>query len=404
MLLNPTPSPELLLERKVDRDEACATAPHRRRLAPPPPAPGSDGHSRSDHRRAAALVDAYGTDSLDPFALREDKRFHFAHSGLLGYRVLRETAVVAGDPIGPPGSAPAILDSFLRHAAQQSWNVAATAVSERHLDAYRAVGLRAMRIGNEAVVDPQGFSLEGRRVRKVRQSVTRIQRRGWTVEVVPAGDLTDRLVRELEALERTWESTNERLSGFAMTLGRLWGAAEDASALYVLGRGPHGELEAFLRFAGYRGGLSLDAMRRLGDEPNGLTEALVVAALQHARAQGLSRVSLNFAGFGHLMASAESLSFRQRVGRWALERAHGRFQLERLVRFNDKFFPIWQPRYLLYARAGLLPLAGLRVLQAEGYVRPPAHPPAPVTAGWRPLPRPVPAPVPALLVGSAANR
>lgn len=404
MLMNPTPSSEVSIDREPDRNEPFDPAPHRRQLVAPPAVPGPDGHSRSDHHRAAALVDAHGTDSLDPFALREDKRFHFAHGGLLAYRVLRETAVVAGDPIGPPGSAPAILDSFLRHADQQRWNVAATAVSERHLDAYRALGLRAMRIGNEAVVDPHGFSLEGRRVRKVRQSVTRIQRRGWTVEVVPAGDLTDRLVRELEALERTWESTNERLSGFAMTLGRLWGAAEDSSALYVLGRGPRGELEAFLRFAGYRGGLSLDAMRRLGDEPNGLTEALVVAALQHARARGLSRVSLNFAGFGHLMASADSLSLRQRAGRWALKRAHRRFQLERLVRFNDKFFPTWEPRYLLYARLGLLPLAGLRVLQAEGYVRGPAHRPAPVSVGWRPLPRPVPAPVPALLAGSAASR
>jgi lysyl-tRNA synthetase class 2 len=354
------------------------------------PAPAPDGHTPSTHRRAASIVAEYATDSLDPFALREDKRFHFARGGLLAYRTLRETAVVAGDPIGPGDSARPIVESFLRHAGEQRWNVGITAASGRHLDAYRGLGLRAMHIGNEAVVDPQAFSLEGRAVRKVRQSVSRVQRRGWSVEVVPAGELTAHRVRELEALESQWETTNERLSGFSMTLGRLRGGAADETALYVLGRGPEGELHAFLRFAGYRHGLSLDVMRRLGDEPNGLNEALVVAALGYAREQELRQVSLNFAGFGHLMAPTKSLTPRQRAARWALNRAHGSFQLERLVRFNDKFFPSWHPRYLLYPRRTLLPLIALRVLQAEGYARAPDG--DAVSAGWRPLQRPLGAP------------
>ena len=49
------------------------------------------------------------------------------------------------------------------------------------------------------------------------------------------------------------------------------------------GRDADGRLRSFLRFASYRDGLSLDLMRRAGEEPNGLTEALVVAAIEHAR-------------------------------------------------------------------------------------------------------------------------
>ena len=45
-----------------------------------------------------------------------------------------------------------------------------------------------------------------------------------------------------------------------------------------------------------------------------------------------------------------------------------RFQMDRLVRFNEKFFPEWRPRYLVYeSRAGLARTA-LRVLQAEGHL------------------------------------
>jgi lysyl-tRNA synthetase class 2 len=348
---------------------------------------GAEGHSPADHARAAAIVRAYASDSLDPFALRADKSFHFAHHGLLAYRVVRETAVVAGDPIGPPGSAPAILADFRQLAARRGWEVVVTGASARHLGAYRRLGYRGVRIGNEAIVDPRAFSLEGRAIRKVRQSVTRLQRRGWTMTALDAGELSEETIGELAAVDLAWGASQPRLHGFAMTLGRLWGAAEDEDGVYVLARDSEGVLRSFLRFARYRQGLSLDVMRRSGGEPNGVNEALVVAALEYARAEGLHEVSLNFAGFAHVMANGARLTLLQRLLRGILRALHGRFQFERLVRFNDKFFPEWRPRFLVHQGGPGLPLGGLRVLQAEAYLpRPRAHP---RSSRWQPLPLPV---------------
>jgi lysyl-tRNA synthetase class 2 len=343
------------------------------------PVSASDGHTEREHAAAAALVAERGTDSLDPFALREDKAFHFAAGGFLAYRTLRETAVVSGDPIGPPGSAPQVLASFRSLAAGRGWDVVVTAASQHHLEGYARMGMRALHIGNEAVVDPRAFTLEGRAIRKVRQSVHRVRRRGWRVDVLDDRDLAATTVAEIEALERAWRASRPRLQGFAMTLGRLW-PADDLSGMYVTARDPDGRLRAFLRFVHYARGLSLDAMRRLGDEPNGLNEAMVVAALSAARELGLEEVSLNFAGFAHVMAADAALNGRQRLLRAILQRVHGRFQLERLVRFNEKFAPEWRPRYLIYGRRTHLPLAALRVLQTEAYLRPPRT--RPLTARW----------------------
>lgn len=350
------------------------------------PSEAHEGHTAEEHARAAALVAAHATDSLDPFLLREDKSFHFACGGVLGYRVLRSTAVVAGDPVGPPGSAPAILRSFAELAAQRGWEVVVTAASGRHLEAYREMGFGTMCIGEEAVVDVAGFSLEGGAMKTLRKAVGRQRRRGWTVEVVPGAGLDRAVAAQIEAVDRAWRTENASLSGFAMTLGRLWGGEEDERCVYVVGQGPDGRAHAFLRFLRYPDGLSLDLMRRVGETPNGLNDAMVAAAIEHARDRGLATVSLNFAGFSHVMADVEDPSLGRRLARWALGRAHGRFQLERLARFNAKFGPRWEPRYLVHQGRVRLPHAGLRVLQAEAYVRGPR--PRRLRARWEPRPGP----------------
>jgi lysyl-tRNA synthetase class 2 len=206
--------------------------------------------------------------------------------------------------------------------------------------------------------------------------------------VATAAELAPGDVAQLAQLENHWRRQQRRLQGFAMTLGRLGGAPEDHAMLHVFARAGDGRIGAVLRFAVYGGGYSLDAMRRSDDAPNGLTEALVCVALEHARDMGATEVSLNFAGFGHLMAPCGPLSRRERVAQAALRVAHSRFQLERLSSFNDKFDPVWRPRYLLYEGRSSLVRSGLRVLQAEAYVRAPHTPP--LEPRWRPPEWPLP--------------
>ena len=127
-----------------------------------------------------------------------------------------------------------------------------------------------------------------------------------------------------------------------------------------------------MRFLSHRGNLSLDTMRRVGETPNGLNEALVCEALAVARDRGVAEVSLNYAGLAHVVRrEPEGNRLTQEIRRRILARLSRRFQMERLVRFNEKFGPEWRPRYLVYESRRRLPGAVYRVLQAEGYVREP---------------------------------
>ena len=44
------------------------------------------------------------------------------------------------------------------------------------------------------------------------------------------------------------------------------------------------------------------------------------------------------------------------------------FQIDSLYRFNAKFRPIWEPRYVCYASAAELPRIAIAMLEAEAFI------------------------------------
>jgi lysyl-tRNA synthetase class 2 len=84
-----------------------------------------------------------------------------------------------------------------------------------------------------------------------------------------------------------------------------------------------------------------------------------------ARKQGIERVSLNFAAFGELLRAEGALQRRQRVVRFALGKADRYFQVERLLAFNRKFLPLWEPRYAAFESYSDVPVAALVALSLE---------------------------------------
>jgi len=316
------------------------------------------------------LVSAWGADTLAPFVLRADKSYFFDEEerAFLAYRVVGGVAIVSGDPIGPPDRFRSLVGSFIGFAHVRGWRVAILGASEHALGLYRGHGLQALYHGDEAVIETARFSLEGRPIRKVRQSVHRLGRAGYRARVLRPTEIDDDLRAELEEIARGWRG-DEPERGFTMALDTLF-RLDGENALFVIGFGPDDRPHGFLHFAVCRPGsaLSLSSMPRLRSTPNGFNEWLVCETVAWAVVNGFRRVSLNFSPFAALLAPEADLSALQRLERRALLRMKGHFQLDNLLLFNRKFFPSWQPRFVVYERRLDLPRVGVAALAAEAYL------------------------------------
>jgi lysyl-tRNA synthetase class 2 len=323
-----------------------------------------------ERRLTRDLVTLWGVDTLAPFVLRADKSYFFAEdeSAFLAYKVVGGVAIVSGDPIGPPERLPSLIGSFIAFVHARGWRVAILGASEAALETYAAHDLHALYHGDEAVIETSTFSLEGRRIRKVRQSVHRLERAGYRATVLRPGEIDGPLRRQLQELADEWRGDQPQ-RGFVMALDTLF-RLDDEHALFVVGREPDGAAAGFLHFAiSPRGSaLSLSSMPRLRSTPNGFNEWLVCEAVAWARVNGFAHVSLNFAPFAALLAPEAELSAVQRLERRALLRMKGHFQLDNLLLFNRKFFPTWRRRFVVYERKLDLPRVGIAALVAEAYL------------------------------------
>jgi lysyl-tRNA synthetase class 2 len=317
-----------------------------------------------------ALVLAWGVDTLAPFVLRGDKSYFFDddEASFLAYKVVGGVAIVSGDPIGPPDRRSDLIGGFIAFAHERGWRVAILGASEHALDLYARHGLHALYHGDEAVIETASFSLDGRAIRKVRQSLHRLERAGYRAEVLRPSEIGAQLRRELEEVTDAWRG-GEPERGFVMALDTLF-RLDDEHALFVVGRAPDGSAAGFLHFGICTRGsaLSLSSMPRLRTAPNGFNEWLICETVEWARENGFARVSLNFAPFAALLAPEAELSTLQRLERRALLRLKGRFQLDNLLLFNRKFLPSWQRRFVVYERRLDLPRVGIAALAAEAYL------------------------------------
>ena len=297
---------------------------------------------------AAELIKSHGHDTLSFFKLRADKLYFFSQDrrAFVGYRIENNVLLLSGDPVGPEECFEELLTDLRAFADARGLKLGAVGASEALCPLYEALGLRTIYLGDEAIVDLDTFSLQGRPIRKVRQSVTRLSKAGFTADCHELGSLDEATIAQVQrVLEVGRQGAPER--GFSMAMDSITSHSGEETLL-VLARDGEGAIRGVLHFVPVYGrrAVSLSFMRRDPETPNGLTEFLVARGAELLKERGVEEMSLNFAAFAKWMHSPEH-RYERVLGK-LVALGNPFFQIESLYRFNAKFFPRWEPRYLVY--------------------------------------------------------
>lgn len=335
----------------------------------------------ADEARVRTLLrDFGGEDSLGYFATRRDKSVVWdsgsastARAGI-SYRVVGSVSLASGNPVGDPLRWPDAIEAWRRQARTNGWSLAVMGAGTNGAVAYTGAGLKAWEIGDEAILDLRTFSLAGPGMKAVRQSVARLQRRGYTTHVERHSALDAERFAALDSAAARWRGDGGDERGFSMALGRL-GDELDGDCVLVEAHDEEGRLRGFLSFVPWgRNGVSLDLMRRDPTADNGLVELMVSSLAERGTAFGAGRLSLNFAMFREAFERGAEVGAGPiaRLWRSSLVLASRNWQLESLYRSNAKYQPEWQPRFICFEYTSDLPRIGTAAGSAEGFLTRPS--------------------------------
>jgi phosphatidylglycerol lysyltransferase len=289
-------------------------------------------------------------------------------SAFLMYAVQGKTWVVMGDPVGSPQACTGLLREFFERCDDFGGVPVFYQVRKERLHHYADFGLTFVKLGEEAFVSLDGFSLDGAERKPFRLVLNRFAKAGLAFRVIPT-EAVPAVMDELRDISLEWlahKSAGEK--GFSLGF---------FDAEYV-SRFPVAVVEEAGRIAAFatvwpgpdRVELSVDLMRYREDAPKNVMEALLLNLMLWGRDQGYQTFNLGMAPLSGLEISAISPTWT-RVGHFLFQRGEALYNFQGLRAYKDKFHPEWQPRYLAYPGGLALPriTADVSALIAGGWRR-----------------------------------
>ena len=300
---------------------------------------------------AAALI-AKTTDPRGFLALLGDKYLSWSEDrkALLMFDVTPRYWIVMGDPIGDLQSVDSLLWRFREQVDHYNAKAVFYQVSDKYLPYYLDLGLSLLKIGEEARVDLEKFSLQGGKYASQRTSRNKFTKKGYRFAIL-TGPEVDRNMAVLRGISDQWltrKKTKEK--GFSLGFfSESYIRRTDIAVVYD-------EMDRIMAFAniwknGGKEELSVDLMRYNPESPNGIMEYLFVELMLWSKAEGYQWFSLGIAPLAGLERHPLAPLWHK-IGTAIFDLGEELYNFEGLYEYKAKFEPAWQPRYLA-APAGL---------------------------------------------------
>jgi phosphatidylglycerol lysyltransferase len=278
-------------------------------------------------------------------ALLGDKALLFSRSGrsFLMYGVEGRSWIVMGDPIGSQCEFPELVWDFRRLCDRHAGSPVFYEVHPSHLPLYLDLGLTLLKLGEEARVPLETFSLEGMHRKGFRHLLNKLERNKLTFEIIPREDVSI-LLPEMKEISDAWLSAkNTREKEFSLGCFDPEYLKRFPAAIARL----EGKMVGFVNIwsGSDKEEISLDLMRYSEDAPPGVMDYLFIRLMLWGKMNGYHWFNLGMAPLSGLQDHSLAPLWN-RFGALLFRYGEHFYNFQGLRQYKEKFDPIWEPRYL----------------------------------------------------------
>ncbi|OCX63175.1 hypothetical protein BFP70_12465 [Thioclava sp. SK-1] len=264
-------------------------------------------------------------------------------SAFVMFATRRNYRIVLGDPLGATDPARALAWEFHEAARRDGATPVFYEVSERHLPLWIDMGYTLHKLGEEAVVNLQEFSLSGSKFKTMRAEYNRAQRDGRQLELCTPPH-SDSLLDALEEISDAWLA-GQKGAEKGFSVGRFSREYLNQCELALIRC--DGRILCFANLLGDPGAvrMGIDLMRYRPSDSDGVMQFLFLSLIEALKERGTSQLSLGLAPLSGL-SDHPSARLTSRFGNLIFRHGRAFYNFEGLRRFKQKFRPNWQARYI----------------------------------------------------------
>ncbi|KOS62447.1 bifunctional lysylphosphatidylglycerol flippase/synthetase MprF [Lysinibacillus agricola] len=288
-----------------------------------------------------------------------DKFVHWNEKGtvLFSYQIYADKIVVLGDPVGNESDFLSAIQEFLELADKHGYTPVFYEINNKIFSSLHEHGYSFFKLGEEAFVDLEKFTLVGKGMKGSRAIKNKFERENFTLELI-SPPYSQEVMNELEEVSMKWLQGRAE-KGFS--LGFFDEHYLNTSKIVVL-RGA----EEVIGFASimpmYDNGerISVDLMRFKPGAPSGTMDFIFLSLFEWAKAQGYRVFNMGMSPLSNVGQSRYSFLSEKIAAQIFLHGQHF-YHFKGLKNFKLKYADFWEPKYVAYRKKSSLPFTMAQV-------------------------------------------
>lgn len=296
--------------------------------------------------RARFLLTQYGNSSVDYFKLYRDKLYFFSdvHDAFIAYRIAGGFAIVLEEPVCSEEYKTDVIAEFDRHCRKMGLRLAFYRVDESGMQWVNELRKSSLKIGQEAILDVNAFSLEGKDKKSLRNGLNSLSKNGFQVTTRFAPQ-EDSFIGQLKHVSDEWLESFDR-EEYVFSQGMFDENELRHQDIIALMDGA-GQVKAFLNvIPDYaEDECTYDLIRKTQDAPGAAMDALIIALIGYAKDH--HQLYLNL-GLVPMTGIINPDNTAEQIIKLAAAKIK-RFQhYQGLREFKEKYATLWENKYLVY--------------------------------------------------------
>lgn len=296
--------------------------------------------------KATFILHQYGNSSNDYFKLSKDKLFFISeiYDAFFAYRISGGFAIVLEEPVCAAEHKVDVIREFDRQCRRMGLKPAFYRVDENSIPWFSQLKKHRILIGQEAILDVNSFSLDGKEKKSLRNGLNGLLRKGYITNVYSAPHAIE-FIDQLKTVSDNW--LEDLGIGEHIFSQGMFDPKELMSQDIIVVEDERGNVQAFLNIIpDYADDeCTYDLIRKTTEAPGAAVDALIVRLIEYARQKTKQFINL---GLVPMTGMDQPDNMAEHIIKIAADRIK-RFQRYKGQReFKEKYATWWENKYLVF--------------------------------------------------------